>query len=457
MATAVVTSILLRDVVIDATRTDCLVVDDAVAAIGTDLGRADEELDGGGGALLPGLADHHLHLFAMAAAAQSFDLTGAASYDDLATEARRRDALRVVGWDDESLGDLDRDRLDVLVGDVPVRVQQRSGALWVLNSAALAELDESHAPEGAERDRAGRLTGKVWRADEWLRSADSGFPDLTDVGRQLASYGVTSVTDATPDLDPAALDVLAAAVESGALPQRLQVLGAPADFTHPQITIGPWKIVVADHSLPSPDELAVTIAALHDGHRAVAVHCVSRAALAITIAAFRSVGSLPGDRIEHCAVADAAALAELAALEVTVVTQPSLIARRGDDYLDRHQPDEHADLWRYRSLLDRGICTVASSDAPYGDPDPWATIRAARDRAAPSGRIVHAKEQVDVRIVLNGLWAPATDPAGPARRIAVGEAADLVLLSVPLDEALRNPSAEHVAAAIIGGHLRYRH
>jgi predicted amidohydrolase YtcJ len=327
--------------------------------------------------------------------------------------------------------------------------------LWVLNSAALAGLDESVAPDGVERDSAGRLTGRVWRADEWLRAADGGLPDLAGVGRRLASYGVTAVTDATPDLDPAALSWLVAAVESGSLPQRLHLLGAPDGFHHPRITVGPRKIVVADHDLPAPEALTARIAAAHDVGRPVAIHCVSRAALALVIDALSTTGPMMGDRIEHAAITDSAAFDALRALDVVVVTQPSLVARRGDDYLDRHAADEHADLWRYRSFMLAGIPTVPSSDAPYGNPDPWATIRAAVRRRTATGRVLAEDERVDPTDALAGFLAPVTAPAAPPRRVDVGAPADLVLLDVPLAEALRDPSADHVVATVIAGRLRY--
>lgn len=449
MAAVVVRSLLFRDVEVDGRRTNVAVVGEVIAAIGADVGRGDVVIDGDGGALLPGLTDHHLHLFAMAAAAGSVDLAGATSYDAVARAARTLDRMRVVGWDDEALGDLDRDRLDAMTGTTPTRVQHRSGALWVLNSAALAELDASSAPDGAERDADGRLTGKVWRADDWLRG--ESFPDLAEVGARLASYGITSVTDATPDLDDAAVATVVAAVDAGELPQRVHLLGTTEPVAHPRVSVGPRKLVVADHELPLPDDLAAVIAESHAEHRPVAIHCVSRAALATTIAALRSAGALPGDRIEHCAVADEAALREVAALGVLVVTQPSLVASRGDDYLDRHDPDEHADLWRYRSLQRCGIAVACSSDAPYGDPDPWATMRAARDRRTPSGRVLGESERVDAAAVLAGLLTSPADPAGPPRRVAAGEPADLVLLAVPLDVALTDPTADHVVTTLVGG------
>ncbi len=81
----------------------------------------------------------------------------------------RPDWIRAVGYHQSVAGDLDRDVLDRMIPDRPVRVQHRSGILWVCNSAALAALDAEHetAP-GVERDAAGRLTGRLWRMDRWL-------------------------------------------------------------------------------------------------------------------------------------------------------------------------------------------------------------------------------------------------------------------------------------------------
>jgi predicted amidohydrolase YtcJ len=456
--------LLLRGVDIDGRRVDCRIHDRVIEAIARDLDPPDVGLiiDGGGGALLPGLADHHLHLFAMAAAAASIDVSGDRDLGRLpaAVESARQagQRLRVIGWDPQRHGDLDRDQLDRLGGDTPVRVQHRSGALWVLNSAALARLPLAKAPAGVERDAALQPTGRVWRADGWLRTSGDEVPDLGAVGGRLAQLGITAVTDATPDLDEVAVSAVADAMSSGALPQRVQLLGATVVPQRPErLTLGPRKLVVADHEFPDPDAFASTIAAAHEADRAVAVHCVSRAALALTIAALGAAGVRRGDRIEHCAVADLGGVAELRRLGVIVVTQPSLMARRGDDYLDRHPPDEHSDLWRYGSLLREGICAVASSDAPYGDADPWATMRAADDRRTAGGRVAAATERVAPESVLAGLLAPIDDPAAAPRRVAVGERADLVLLDRPVGEALARPAAQAVAATIADGRLVYGH
>jgi predicted amidohydrolase YtcJ len=437
---------------------DCLVRDGAIAAVGRNLPNPGvDELPGRGGALLPGLADHHLHLFAMAAAAHSFDLSLHADLNALSRFNTAGGWVRVVGWD-ERHGDLDRDRLDALVGDRPVRVQHRSGALWVLNSSGLHAVTDKagEPPDSAERDGSGRLTGRLWRADRWLRDAIGTLPDLADVGRSLASVGVTAVTDATPDHDVRALEHLMRAVQHEQLLQRVQLTCELLPIELPaRVSIGPRKLVVTDHELPHLAELVAAISGAHAAERAVAVHCVSREALALTLAALHEAGTQPGDRIEHCAIADAAAVTELAALNLIVVTQPSLVVRRGDLYLSRHNASEHDDLWRHASLLAGGVPTVASSDAPYGDPDPWLTIRAARDRTTQSGAVLGAAERVPAEQTLAGLLSPLERPGGPPRTVSVGEPADLVLLKVPLPTAFAEPLREHVAATLVAGRVAY--
>lgn len=459
-----VPGLLLRDVELYPRQglSDCRIRDGVIAETGHQLRPQPDELviRGDGGALLPGLADHHLHLAAMAARRTSLDVS-ALSRDGLAPAISRATAgddgwVRAVGYDDVVHGDLDRDVLDAWNRTVPVRVQHRSGALWLVNSAGLERLGASTAAhDGIERDRTGRPTGRLWRADAWLRNALGGRPpSLRPVGARLAALGVTHVADATPDAGAA--EVVANAVRRDELPQHVMVMAAGiSPRTHPRLRIGPVKLVVADHALPDIDGLARQMRRAHAGGRPVAVHCVTRTALALTLAALDQAGRLNGDRIEHCAVADLSAAKELAARGIQVITQPTLVAHRGDDYWKRVEPEDRADLWRYAGLLRAGVQVAPSSDAPYGDPDPWACLRAATDRLTPSGRILGPDERVPAETVLHGMLSPLHDPGGPARQIAARQSADLVLLDRPLADALRAPDADHVRTTIIGGQIVY--
>src|ERR1700735_198873 len=93
---------LLRDVMIGGVQLCCRLRDGRIAEIGAGLQplEAEQTLDGRGGALIPGLADHHLHLRAAAAALRSVDLHGDGIDDagpDLAAAAGGTGWLRVIG------------------------------------------------------------------------------------------------------------------------------------------------------------------------------------------------------------------------------------------------------------------------------------------------------------------------------------------------------------------------
>lgn len=457
------TDLLLRDVEVQpGRRTDVLVRNGRIALDAAAHGGA-EVIDGRGGALLPGLADHHLHLLATAASgvrcgppdvttAQQLAATLAAAAGDQAGW------VRATGYDERIAGDLDAVALDALHDARPVRLQHLSGALWVLNTAALSAIGLSgpadNLPPGVERNIDGVPTGRIWRADAWLRTRlpTTAAPDLTALGRRLARFGITAVTDATPDLRVDDVAVLGSAVTSGALPQRVLLLGAPSVAAlPPRLAAGPVKIIVPDHDLPALDDLADRIAGAHAADRAVALHVVTREALVLTMAALAAAGHRPGDRLEHLSIAPRELLDELRLAGLRVVTQPGFLADRGDRYLTEVDPADRGDLYRYGSLLAAGIPVTASSDAPYGPLDPWLALRAARDRTVPGGDVLGAVERVSVDAALQGYLSSPLEPGGPPRRIEPGAAADLVLLSSGWPELLADPEADLVRMTLIDG------
>jgi predicted amidohydrolase YtcJ len=399
---------ILRQVEVRGRMVDVRVTDGVVTAVGPGLrpGRDDEVVEGRAGALLPGLHDHHLHLRALAAARASV------SCRDGLEGLRHAPGERVRGV--LFPGSVDRHELDRVEPHRPVRVQHRSGALWMLNSAALAELEPLPDLPGVERDADDRPTGRLWRLDDLLRGTWPSTGDLAAVGRELASYGITGVTDATPDL-----------TEAPPVPQRVTLLGRR-------------KLLLHDHDLPDVDALAAAVRERHDEGLPVAVHCVTRDSLLLTLAVLDEVGRLPGDRIEHGAVVpDPSALAGL-----HVVTQPGFLADRGDDYARDVDAEDLAHLYPYAGLLAAGVDVLPSSDAPYGPLDPWAVMRAA------AGRTLVPQERVPAGTVLDGYLR---DGELRPRTVVVGSAADLVLLHVPLAEALRSPDSSAVRATWIGG------
>ncbi|NLD77899.1 MAG: amidohydrolase family protein [Acidimicrobiales bacterium] len=454
---------------VDGRVVDVAVESGAVAAVGPGLRTAGMRVvDAAGGALISGLHDHHLHLLAMAAARSSVQLSGVGDpheFDETIRSAHARlgpgEWLRAVGLDDRH-GTLDRHRLDRLAPGRPVRVQHRSGAAWVLSSVALSAVHTGGGPgatQGASGPRDGTDPGDGWlhRVDDvagWPRD----LPDLAPVGERLARLGVTGVTDATPFTDPSAAALLSGAHRSGAVPQRIVVTGAAsmaAVDVGAELEQGPVKVVVSDHELPGIDELVGSFRAARRSGRAVAVHCVTRVGLVLALTAWEEVGAAPGDRVEHGSVIPVELFEPLVALGLTVVTQPGFIADRGDRYLAEVEVDDVPHLYRCRSLLDAGIATAGSTDAPFGPDDPWLAIAAAVDRRAASGAVVGAAEAMDPAAALGLFLGALADPGGPPRRVEPGVPADLVLLDRGLRDVLANPRSDHVRATWVAGHPVY--
>ena len=405
-----------------------------------------------------------MHLLALAAASDSIaagppEVTNAVQLAAALREADARLArgrwIRAVGYHESVGGLIDRRYLDDILPGRPVRVQHRSGMVWILNSAALHCLEADEAgPAGLERDALGRPTGRLWREDKWLRSRlPRRMPDLGAVSRSAAAGGVTGFTDATPHASPADLLDLASAATDGRVVQRLHLMSAPG-VTAPSlpVTLGPAKILLDDDRLPSLYELIEVIRDCHAAGRRVAIHCVTGVQSAVAVAAFEAAGDAAGDRIEHGAVLDAGVLPVLRRLGLAVVTQPAFVLARGDQYLRDVDESDRADLWRLRSLLEAGIPLAAGSDAPFGPWQPDVAVRAAATRTTAGGRALGAKERIGVSTALALFFG---DPAAPerTRTIGAGQPADLCLFGEPVREADHLPP---VMATIIDGKVVYR-
>jgi len=441
-------------------------ITDVVPAGALTRAAGEESHDAAHGALLPGLHDHHIHLMALSATAQSVSCgpPGVRTPGELAralTDAKPRDGwIRGVGYHDSVAGPLDRHRLDALRSDHPVRVQHRSGACWSLNSAALARIGPLEPGlVGVERTPAGEATGRLFGLDAWIRTRlpRSAPPDLRAVGRELASFGVTGVTDATATNGAEALAHLEDAVEAGDLPQRLHVMGT-LELPNPsarRVVRAAHKVVLSERDLPDPDSLAERFRAAHDLGRTVAVHCTTRSELVLACAAFTATGTVPGDRIEHASIAPPEVTALLSELELTVVTQPHFISERGDAYRREVAAEDRAWLYRGAGFCEAGVPLGGGTDAPFGAPDPWRAIAAAVDRITPDGEPLGAEEALTPERAVALFTSPPSAPGGPPRTLEPGAPADLVLLDRPWAEARSRLDARLVRATWCEGERVY--
>jgi predicted amidohydrolase YtcJ len=384
-------------------------------------------------------------LFATAARLASVDLAGLR--DESAIIAQLGQAppgwVRAIGYDDSAAGLPDRHRLDQWLAGQPLRIQDRTGALWMLNTLGVTALGDGPFPPGVRLGDDGRPNGHIWREDGWLRDRlGAQPPSLTALGQQLARYGITGVTDAGAGNGLAEATLLAKAD----LPQRVMVMGCE------ELQSGPLKLLFDERDLPDTGWIAARIASARSQGRAVAAHCVTAGELLVYLAALEAAGGArPGDRIEHGGEIPVGLISDIARLGLTVITQPGFIHDRGDRYLRDIDADVQSDLWRLGSLLRAGVKVAAGSDAPYGSADPWLAIRAAGDRRTAGGSMIGANEAIAARDALNLYLGSFKDPGGPIRMIAPGQAADLCLLASGWQDGPDDP----VRATLIGGNLAY--
>ncbi len=413
-------------------------------------------IQGHGGLLIPGLVDHHVHLMAEAVRLQSVDLSSVPPGDfeklkNCIVAASIAGPIRAIGLDDGGGELLDVAALDAITLDQPLRIQYRTGGLWVLNSVDLSRVlrNLTSIPSCFERDRSGRLNGRIWRGDRWIRQAGSALPSFARLARVLTRWGVTAITDASITNDQIQADSIAQAA-TGKLPQHLTIMSGGAISSDTAWQVGPVKILLDEAKLPKFDDLVASIRFARSEGRSIAVHAVTPIELGIILAAWDIVGVEAGDRLEHGFLIPAEAVQAVADLGVTVVTNPGFIHARGDRYL-RHFPDhEKSDLFRVKSLSNAGIRLAAGSDAPYGPLNPWQSIRAAISRKTQSGQTLGETEALS--------WSEAialycTDRIHPSKSACLndGAAADIVLLrSKPWD------TDDPVAITIINGKIVYQ-
>ncbi|MCT2400805.1 amidohydrolase family protein [Novosphingobium mangrovi (ex Huang et al. 2023)] len=416
-------------------------------------------VDAEGGALLPGLHDHHIHLAGLAARKSSIpcgppEVTDA---QGLALALNRPGSgwIRGVGYHESLLGGSlpDAVALDGFVAHRPLRLQHRTGRMWLLNTMALDDLlARATPPPGLERLN-GRFTGRLFDEDDWLRRALRGTPpDLGYVSRELAGFGVTGATDMSPRNDPAMAAHFARQRAEGTLAQSLVLAGALALDQAEQAgwRLGPLKLHLHEAALPDFDKAAAFVRAGHAQGRPLAVHCVTEVELVFTLALLEECGPLPGDRIEHVSVAAPDLVARMAALGLQACIQPHFIAERGDSYLAEVEPRHHGDLYRLRSLHEAGMALAGGSDAPYGSPDPWTAMAAAVHRRTASGAIIGPDEALTPEEALALYLADPLDLARQ-RRIAPGETADLCLLDRPWTQARERLSCADVVTTWTSG------
>lgn len=403
-------------------------------------------IDLDGRAVAPGFRDDHLHVMAFARSLTSVDLSPEALREQGGLAAALQNArtrmgdgwIRGFNYDVEASGPLNRAVFRDLGVSGPIRVQDRTGILWMLDDTGwqLLNVAAEDLPAGAEL-LDGAPTGVLQREDVWLRhrlarvdnsdvhavapEGDSAL-DWQPLRELLPQLGLVALTDAGANNTNAELGLLA----QGKLPCTLTAMTRDSTIVPPPgVVLGPVKVLLDDHDLPDLDELSNRVRAAHDAGRNVAIHAVSPTQIAVAI----NAGIESGDRIEHGSQIPDGLLDAVVATGASVVMQPGLLWNRGDRYLKQLDIREHHELIRVQTLMSRGVSVRFSSDAPYGPIDPLIGIRAAVSRTTHSGSVVAENEAIS-------LADAVTAYASNTITLSVGTPADLVIMSGTWAEAV---------------------
>ncbi|MBT7399518.1 MAG: amidohydrolase family protein [Hellea sp.] len=389
--------------------------------------------DAKGDALIPGLHDHHIHLNSTAVAINSVNC----GPPDISNEIELIEKLnypghgwlRGIGYHHSVAGEIDRCWLDKNGPKRPIKIQHRSGRLWILNSAALKLIGNNKTPDG-----------RLFDDDNSVRYG-SEFPDLKPLMNTLYSYGITGVTEVTPSngvkeylnyIDKVKL-------------LKIDIMGR-SDLTFSESKY--LKIHYHEPDLPSLERITQEIKSAHQHGKNIAAHCVTRSELMLVLAALEEAGPVEGDRIEHAAITDDFLINWIKKLNLIVVTQPNFMAERVDTYIKDVDDFEQENLWRLKSFINSGVRLAAGSDSPFGNSNPWFAMESAVNR--PRG---FENEALSPEEALSLYLKPPYNAGGASREIKEGATADLCLLNMPWSDARMNLNNIKPRATWIGGEL----
>ena len=462
-------------------------------------------IDCGGGTVLPGFVDAHLHLAAMAKGSLAIAATpeqGIHTITDLQQAIARQtddtppgDWIRVEGYHEFDLLEKrqpHRSDLDEAAPAHPVKLTHRSGHAHVLNTRAMDAVgirDDTGDPPGGMIDRdvtTGLPSGLLYEMGRYL--ADR-IPPLSDralaqgicrVNATLLSNGITTVCDVSVNNTPGRLERMADWVRSGRLSVKVHAalgidpfMADPAACEWPRSllnkTITPCGVkIIVDETTGRlhPDQTILNqwVTAIHKRGGQVIIHAIEESAIAAAVLAIETaVNRYPRKahrhRIEHCAVCPPSLIDRIADLGIRIVSQPGFLHFNGDRYLSTVDGNKQPWLYPFKSMSDHGIRVAAGSDAPVAPVSPISAIAAGIDRLSKSGKGVNPIEAIDLRTAVNMHTINSAEALFMEKRIgslAMGQTADMVVVDQHI-ERLPQKDLGHlmVTATIIDGKMVY--
>ena len=434
-------------------------------------------IDCGGETILPGFIDAHLHFLSYVDTLLSVSLrpsSGIRSISDIQAAIRREaqhlppgEWIKGKGYNEFYLTEKrhpTRHDLDAAASDHPVKLTHRSRHAHVLNTRALELLGiDRYTPDlpGGliERDlESGDPNGLLYEMGEFLAQRipqwePERFEEAVGLAaHNLASVGITSFVDASVTNNESRRTLLQSYRDKGLIPQRVVMMMGREALRNPGrkvsagsgrsgATIPVWGMkLVIDRTTgtirPDRKELVEILSEARTLGWPVAMHAVEEETLEAALEALEAVvadnSSVCAHRIEHGSVCPPRLAARLAALGVTVVTQPSFVYYFGERYLAMVDPEKQPHLYPLGTWLQHGIPMGGSSDCPLVPPSPLMGMYAAATRRAENGELVGADQKIQVEAAVALYTSGAARACGlesAAGSLEPGKSADLVLLS----------------------------
>lgn len=366
-----------------------------------------------------------------------------------------------------------------------VFITRACGHISVANSLVLVEFDISRDtpdPPGGkiERDSAGEPTGVLYEQAQMpirLKTEPSKAnleKGMAIMNQAFISRGITSAHDASGrNLDE--IRLFQKGVSSGCIKVRLYFMvrsngndiilgehylksGLSTGFGNERLRLGSYKIILDGSGSggsaamrdayphdPSnfgilrmtQNELDDLVVRAHTARYQLGVHAIGDRAIEMTLQSFaKALSQHPRKdhrhRIEHCGFLDEDLIRKIRELRVLCVLGLPFLYELGDNYLSVFDLKRLSNVYPLRTLIENGVISPLSSDAPVIDPNPMHGIYFAVTRKTSFGKSIAQHEKISVMQAIRSyttFGAYASFEEGIKGSIEVGKKADLVVLS----------------------------
>ncbi|MBN9382200.1 MAG: amidohydrolase family protein [Chitinophagaceae bacterium] len=444
-------------------------------------------VDLGGKTVLPGFHDTHIHIWKVGnlktymldvRATTSLDemLSLIAAYHRAYPEAAWITArgFNEAAWKEGRMPT--RHDLDKVVKDKPVYVIRTCAHIAVANTAALEAAGitaRTSAPEGGiiYKDDNGRPNGLFSETALGLITAHippynkAELKTMVRAARaELYRYGITAATD--PAVDPVLLEAYREMEADGELGFRLQAIPIllpdggsrpfplPEQFRSDLLTVdtvkffsdgglsgrtaalkGTYKNSTEKGVLRLQKDSWLTLCrAAHEKGWGIATHAIGDAAIEFVIQVYRSLSaSFPSmrRRIEHLGLPEEQHLRDMAGLQIGTSMQTIFLHELGRNFINYLGEDYLRRCYPVRSVLQQGILTALSSDAPVvSDLNPLQGVQTAITRHTREGLSIAPEEAIGVHQALKAYTISAAGLSGLDRvgTLQPGHLADVIVL-----------------------------